>query len=111
MSAYNRIKRKSAVPMDELIKRYIADMKITAGLNTQLIFKAWDEASGASQFTIGRFFRDGTLYITLSSSMVRNQLYFQKHDIVRKMNSILSKDSLFNSGDRRVSYVKELILK
>lgn len=107
----NRMKRKSAVSMDELVQRYINDMKIASGMNTHLIFKAWDEASGAAAFTIGRYFKDGKLYITLSSSMVRNQLYFQKPDIVKKINSILTKDSLFTSGDKRVSFVNELILK
>lgn len=112
MNGYkNRMRRRYAVSMEELIKRYIIDMKISSGLNTQLIFKAWDEASGASPFTIGRFFKDGKLYVTLSSSMVRNQLYYQKSDIVRKINSLLDEDPLFFSGDKRVSFVKEIILK
>lgn len=107
----NRMTRKSAVSMDELIRRYIDDMKISAGLNTHLVFTAWDEVSGAGRYTIGRYFRDGKLYITLSSSMVRNQLSFQKNDMIRRMNQILAQDSLFSSDNPRVSYVKELILK
>ena len=64
--------------MDELVKQYIRSMKLAAGLNTQRIFAAWDACSGAGEFTLKRFFRDGKLYITLSSSVVRNQLHFQK---------------------------------
>ena len=97
--------------MDELVKQYIRSMKLAAGLNTQRIFAAWDACSGAGEFTLKRFFRDGKLYITLSSSVVRNQLHFQKEDIVEKMNRFLSNDSLFTEDNRTVGYIQELILK
>ncbi len=97
--------------MDELVKQYIRSMKLAAGLNTQRIFAAWDACSGAGEFTLRRFFRDGKLYITLSSSVVRNQLHFQKEDLVEKMNRFLSNDSLFTEDNRTVGYIQELILK
>lgn len=106
-----RIHRKEAVSMDELVKQYIRSMKLAAGLNTQRIFAAWDACSGAGEFTLKRFFRDGKLYITLSSSVVRNQLHFQKEDLVEKMNRFLSNDSLFTEDNRTVGYIQELILK
>ena len=106
-----RIARKKALDMEEVVSMYIKSMKLTAGLNTQRIFAAWDDASGAAPYTLKRFFRDGKLYITLSSSVVRNQLSFQSDALVEKMNSILAKDELFTKDDPRVSYVKELILK
>lgn len=106
-----RIARKQAISMEELIPLYIKSMKLSSGLNTQRVFAAWDEASGAAPFTLKRFFRDGRLYITLSSSVVRNQLSFQSAALVEKINSILSRDDLFLKDDPRVSYVNELILK
>lgn len=106
-----REKRKSAVPMDRLIRLYIKEMKLTAGLNTHCIFKAWNDASGAEKHTTRRYFRDGTLYITLASSVIRNQLLFQRAALIEKMNSILRNDSLFDGEDSTVSYVKDLILK
>lgn len=106
-----RIHRKEAVSMDEVVKQYIKSMKLAAGLNTQRIFAAWDACSGAGEFTLKRFFRDGKLYITLSSSVVRNQLHFQKEDLVEKMNRFLSEDTLFTEDNRTVGYIRELILK
>lgn len=97
--------------MEEVVGMYIKSMKLSSGLNTQRIFSAWDDASGAGSFTLKKFFRDGKLYITLSSSVVRNQLSFQKDALIEKMNGILSKDELFTKDDARVSFVKELILK
>ena len=106
-----RIARKKALSMDELVRMYIESMRLAPALNTRRIFAAWDEASGAGKYTLKRFFRDGRLYITLSSSVVRNQLSFQSQALVEKMNAILSKDELFARDDARVSFVKELILK
>lgn len=97
--------------MDEVISMYIKAMKLSAGLNTHCIFKAWDQASGASSFTLKKYFRRGKLYITLSSSVIRNQLSFQKDALVEKMNEILKEDELFTADEGRVSFVEELILK
>jgi len=106
-----RMSRKKPLDMEELISMYIKEMKLSSGLNTQRIFAAWDEVSGVSQNTLKRFFRDGRLYITLDSSMLRNRLSFQKDELVAQINSYLSRDELFIKDDPRVSFVKELILK
>lgn len=106
-----RITRKRAMSMEELIPMYIKSMKLSTGLNTHRIFAAWDEASGAAQYTLKRFFRDGKLYITLSSSVVCNHLSFQNAELVERINQILSRDELFVRDDPRVSFVRELILK
>ena len=97
--------------MDQLVQQYIKSMKLAAGLNTQRIFAAWDACSGAGPFTLRRFFRDGKLYITLGSSVIRNQLYFQKQELIDKMNAYLSNDELFTADNRTVNFVQELILK
>ena len=106
-----RIHRKEAVSMDQLVQQYIKSMRLAAGLNTQRIFAAWDACSGAAPYTLRRFFRDGKLYITLNSSVLRNQLFFQKSELVEKMNRFLSQDSLFTEDNRTVGYIRELILK
>ncbi len=106
-----RIHRKEAVGMDRLVQDYIKQMKLAAGLNTQRIFAAWDACSGAGPFTLKRFFRSGKLYITLNSSVIRSQLYFQKDTLVEKMNAYLSQDELFTADNRTVSFIQELILK
>ena len=88
--------------MDRLVQEYIKQMKLAAGLNTQRIFAAWDACSGAGPFTLN---------ITLNSSVIRNQLYFQKDVLVEKMNAYLSQDELFTSDNRTVGFIENLILK
>lgn len=107
----NRIGRKDAQGMDELIGQYIKEMKLTAGFNRQRVFEAWDVVSGASRYTVDRFFRDGMLYCTISSSVVRNQLYFQRDVLVQKMNEFLDKDSMLVRDGITGKVIKNLILR
>ena len=105
------INRKDPVAMEELVQMFIRSMKLSAGLNTRRIFEAWDQASGASRYTLRRYFRDGKLYITLNSSMVRSQLGFQKAELVDRINEILREEAIFQQDDPQVKFVEELILK
>lgn len=107
----SRIARKTAQPMSEVIAEYIRAMKLASGLNTRRVFDAWGEASGASEYTSRMFFRDGRLHVTLTSSVVRNQLSFQKMLIMEKMNQILREDGLFVKDDPSTRYVSEIVLR
>ena len=107
----NRIGRKDAQGMEELIALYIREMKLSAGFNRQRIFEAWDAVSGASRYTMDRFYRDGMLYCTISSSLVRNQLYFQRDVLVQQMNEYLAKDEMLVRDGKDEPIIKTLILK
>lgn len=107
----NRVSRKTAVSLGDTILMALKEMRISSTHNTRRIFKAWDDASGAGTYTTKRFFRDGKLYITVNSSVIRNQLYFQKNSLIEKMNCLLEEDDLFIRDDRNVGLVKDLILK
>ena len=107
----SRVARKTALPLSELIHEYLRASKLASGLNTQRIFAAWDAASGAGRYTIRRFFRDGKLYITVDSSVVRSQLTFQRDTLIAKVNALLAQDELFTRTEGDADIVKELILK
>ena len=107
----SKVARKTAVPLEDLIHEYLRAGHLTAPLNTRRIFDAWDAASGAARYTVRRFFRDGKLYITVDSSVVRSQLSFQRQELVDKINALLAQDDLFTRDDGRVGFVQELILK
>ncbi len=103
-----RISRKEAVGIDKLIALYIDGMKLREGLNARRIYAAWNEVSGASGHTLRRYFRGGVLYVTVSSSMVRSQLYFQRDILVERMNGRLALDPMFKG---EACPVKKLVLK
>jgi len=105
----SRVARKTALPLEEVIHEFIRTSHLTPGLNTRRIFAAWDTASGAGRYTVRRFYRDGKLYITVDSSVVRSQLSFQRAALIEKINALLAQDELF-TGDG-TDAVRELILK
>lgn len=107
----NRMPRKEAVGMETLISEYIRQMKLTSGLNCHRVFAAWDEVSGVSRYTVDRFFKDGVLYVTMNSSMVRNQLYFQLDVLMDKMNAFLEDDFLFDGAGKEGRYIKKIVLR
>ena len=114
MTEYRKIKgvpRKEALGMDQIVPQYIRAMKLSAGLNTQRVFAAWDEVSGVKDYTLRKYYRDGKLHVTLSSSMVRSHLEFQKDAILLAVNDFLRKDGLFVKDYDKVGFVKEIILK
>ena len=107
-----RMRRQEAVGMDELVKEFIRQMRLSAGLNRQRIEEVWNEVSGASRYTLAVNYTDGNLYCTMSSSIVRNQLYFQKDFILKGMNDALRKDDLFIwDWEKNGDCIKVLILK
>lgn len=104
-----RLGRKEAVGMEELVSAFIREMKLSSGLNRQRVFAAWEAVTGAAPYTLSKSFSKGILFVSLSSSVVRNQLYFQRADIVARINEALARDELF-SGEAD-GYVKSIILK
>lgn len=114
MPEFRKIKgipRKEALPMGTLVPMFLRARGLSVELNTQRVFAAWDEVSGIKDFTLRKFYRDGKLYVTISSSMVRSHLEFQKDSILVAINEFLGKDTLFDKTCSKVGLVKEIILK
>ncbi|MBQ8021565.1 MAG: DUF721 domain-containing protein [Bacteroidales bacterium] len=104
-----RLGRKEAVGMDELVSQFIRDMKLSSGLNKQRVYAAWDRVTGAAPYTLSKTFGKGVLYVTLSSSVIRSQLYFQRKEIAGRINAALAEDELFTG--EAAGFVKSVILK
>ena len=44
----SRVARKTAVPLEQVIREYLKAARMTGGLNTQRIYAAWDAASAVA---------------------------------------------------------------
>lgn len=106
----NSLRRRDAVGMDELVEGFIREMKLTAGLNRQRVLAAWNAVSGAQRYTVDVFVKDKVMYCTIGSSMVRNQLYFQKDVLLEQINGYLADDDMYVK-EGEPPYIDELILK
>ena len=96
--------------MDELVSQFIREMKLTAGLDRQRISEAWGIVSGAGRYTLDVTFDKGVMVCVLSSSVVRNQLYFQRESLIKRLNEHLAADPLLG-GDGTRTIVRNLILR
>ena len=96
------MKRENTQLISVIIQEFIKEAQLEEGLLRVKIFKVWDLVVGeaGARATTNKFFRDGILYCTINSSMVRTQLYYRRDDIVAQMNKMLSGN-----------YVSKLILK
>lgn len=106
----NTLQRRDAVGMDELVEQFIRDMKLASGINRQRVIAAWNSVSGASRYMVDVYLKGKTLYCTIGSSVVRNQLYFQKDVLLAQLNNCLGSDDMFIKDDEG-PYVTELILR
>ena len=97
--------------MEDLMLQYLRDMKLTAGMNRQRATEAWNTVSGASRYTLSVTFERGIMTCAINSSLVRNQLYFQREVLVQKLNEFLAADKLYDTGGKEEPAVKVLILK
>lgn len=106
----NGLRRREAVGMDELVENFIKEMKLASGLNRQRVIEAWNAVSGAQRYTVGIYVKDRVMYCTIGSSMVRNQLYFQKDVLLGQINEYLAGDELYVK-DTDGPFIKELVLR
>lgn len=107
----NKIGRKEAVGMETLVSQFIREMKLSSGINQVRVTEAWNTASGASRYTLAVSYVGTYVYVTLSSSMARNQLYYQRDVLMAKMNEILASDTLFIGNAKGGPPVTNIILK
>ena len=106
-----KMERKTIMESSDMMLAYIKYLKAAPALNTHRIFEAWHKVSGAGPYTLKLFFRDGTLYVTLSSSVVRNSIQPFINSIMAKMNESLQEDPLFIKDEPKVGFVKLIKLK
>ena len=86
------MKRENTQLIKAIIEEFIKEEHLEEGLNRTRLFKAWDLVVGevGAKATTNKYFRDGTLYCTINSSMLRTQMYYRKEDIIANINKMLS---------------------
>lgn len=108
---YIVMKRREPQTIDKLIEECIRDMKLEVGLNDMRIFAAWDKVSGAAEYTMDKYFRNGTLCCSISSSVVRSMLTVRREQLLRQINAELRNEAGTISGRGKVLEVKRLVLR
>ncbi len=103
--------KAQAKDVGSVIGECLSELGLAEGLNEHKICAAWDEVSGAGRYTLNRSFRDGTLYVRLSSSMVRSRLFSRLETVRKGINAAVTVDPLFTCTSAETEPVKKVVLQ
>lgn len=89
-------------PISEVLKAFIESNKLQSGMDKIDVEKAWKElmGNGVNTYTKEVILKGTTLYVTLTSAVLREELSHGKQKIITMLNDELRKD-----------VVKELVLR
>ena len=80
--------------LGDILKDFIASSKLEKGLNKISVEEAWHQVMGnaISKYTTQVLLERDTLYVQLSSSVLREELTYGKEKIITLLNEALGKE-------------------
>lgn len=92
------MKQENSKIISQVIAEYIKEQGLEDGLQRVRIFQTWDLIVGerVAKTTVAKFYRDGILYCTINSSIIRSQLSYRKDDIIVQLNKMLNSKLISN---------------
>jgi hypothetical protein len=87
-----RLNNESAV--GDILNQIIKTNKLESGLNQVSVIDAWKNlmGNGVNNYTRNVALRNGTLYVELTSAVLREELSYGKDKIIKMINEELGKD-------------------
>ncbi|WP_422105222.1 DUF721 domain-containing protein [Winogradskyella sp.] len=81
-------------PIEEILKEFVETHNLQAGLDKVNVREAWANlmGNGVNNYTTAIELKNDTLYVQLSSSVLREELSYGKEKIVTMLNESLGKD-------------------
>ena len=81
-------------PISDILKEIIVTNKLTAGINEVDVADAWKNlmGNGVNSYTKNIILKNSTLYVELTSSVLREELSYGKDKIIKLINDELRKD-------------------
>jgi predicted nucleic acid-binding Zn ribbon protein len=78
----------------DVLQEFLRENKLDVKLRERGLIDSWEELMGKtiSRATKKIYIKEGKLFIVISSSVIRNELYMLKQEIVRKLNEKAGED-------------------
>ena len=91
-------KEKNLHSLSEALNAFIKENKLQKGIDKVMVKKAWEKImdNGVNNYTTAVELRNETLYVSLSSSVLREELSHGKSKIIDMINEELNKDLVKN---------------
>jgi len=82
------MERSNIQTLKQIIEKFLKETPLQSKLNERRLIESWDETMGKSvaRGTGKLYIRDRILYVHLNSSVLRNELYMLKDEILEKLN-------------------------
>ncbi|AIY13696.1 DUF721 domain-containing protein [Cellulophaga baltica] len=87
-------RRRENIPLSEALKEFIDVNKLQKGMDKVDVREAWTNlmGNGVNNYTTAIELRGDTLFISLSSSVLRSELSLGKSKIITMLNDELNKE-------------------
>ena len=81
-------------PIGDVLKQFITQNKLEAGMDVVNVRDAWKNlmGNGVNNYTTEIQLKGSTLYVALSSAVLREELSYGKDKIIKMINEELRKD-------------------
>ena len=91
-------KEKNIHSLSEALNAFIKENKLQKGIDKVMVRKAWEKImdNGVNNYTTAVELRNDTLFVSLSSSVLREELSHGKSKIIDMINEELNKDLVKN---------------
>jgi len=82
------------IKIGDVIKEFVESNKLQSGLDKVNVREAWEEmmGNGVNHYTTAIKLERDTLYVQLSSSVLREELSYGKEKIISMLNEALGKE-------------------
>jgi predicted nucleic acid-binding Zn ribbon protein len=82
------------LPVSDLLKLFIKENRLEESYRQYLFLKHWNDVTGdaVAKATIDKTLKGKKLYVSLSSSVVRYELFMRRSEIIRELNRRAGKE-------------------
>ncbi len=82
----------------EVLKEIIGKNKLQSGIDEVMVKDAWKSlmGNGVNSYTRNVILKNGTLYVELTSAVLREELTYGKDKIIKLINEELRRDVVIN---------------
>ncbi|MEH6705647.1 MAG: DUF721 domain-containing protein [Galbibacter orientalis] len=87
-------RRNEYISLSDALKEFVNENKLETGMDKVDVRNAWQNlmGNGVNNYTTQVQLRQDTLYVSLSSSVLRQELSYGKEKIVKMLNDELGKE-------------------
>jgi predicted nucleic acid-binding Zn ribbon protein len=88
------MRRSKPVAVSDLLSLFLKESGLEKGYRDYQLLKLWDEILGnaISKATVSKRLDGKKLYVYLSSSVVRDELFMMRSEIIKEINNRAGKD-------------------